>query len=336
MPSHPPDRVLITGGREIGGVRSFADSLAEGFSALGIPSRIISPGRIISELSELRDPRVLKILSTGAVYAAPLARRAICIAHGVPGAAYNGWARMALIIGSYKLAHACSGTQLVAVSQYTASQLEVFFGSPVDEIVLNAVKSVYLDGSIDTLAERNYITYLGRLTTAKGIARLLPVIRDILDEQPGLRMCIVGEGPEKASMMASVSGDPRFEFAGNISDEAARDQLRRTRLFISGHKAEGFGITYLEALSQGCAVAMPAGGGGVEIALDRVGTQVHLFPLSFDRQQTLAALRNAVRSDCTPLPMKGYSAQDVAQAYLNVDARFSQSGYIDRSPKALK
>lgn len=49
-----------------------------------MPVEIISPSRIFSRLQELRDPRILKILSTTAIYAAPFARRSICMAYGVP------------------------------------------------------------------------------------------------------------------------------------------------------------------------------------------------------------------------------------------------------------
>ena len=89
-----PSKVLITGGHEIGGVRSFAEGLRAGFTELGIPVEIVSPSRILLLWRELRDPRILKILSTSAVFAAPFARRAICMAHGVPQAISQGLLRM--------------------------------------------------------------------------------------------------------------------------------------------------------------------------------------------------------------------------------------------------
>src|SRR5438094_265700 len=101
-----PEKVLITGGREVGGVSSFAESLAQGFHAIGIPSEIIPPSHILWRWRELRDPRILKILSTTAVCAAPLARRAICMAHGIPRTNHRGTLRMIGVLGSWKLAKA--------------------------------------------------------------------------------------------------------------------------------------------------------------------------------------------------------------------------------------
>src|SRR3989442_4596056 len=89
---------------------------------------------------------------------------------------------------------------------------------------------------------------------------------------------------------------------------------------------EPFGITYLEALSQGCAVAMLACGGGLEIALPLVGTKVQLLPLSFDHEGCLNALRCALKSTNTPVSLSAYEAKSVAMAYLRVDSRFSLIG----------
>jgi glycosyltransferase involved in cell wall biosynthesis len=83
---------------------------------------------------------------------------------------------------------------------------------------------------------------------------------------------------------------------------------------------EPFGIVYLEALSQGCAVAMPACGGGLEIALDEIGQSIHLLPLSFDRKELASVLRRALNSTRTSVSLEPYRAKAVAKAYLGVDS----------------
>src|SRR5216684_6725831 len=145
MKMEAPSKVLITGGREVGGVSSFAEGLHEGFADLGIPSEVILPSRILWRWRDLRDPKVLKILSTTAVYAAPFARRAICLAHGLPRAHRRGGLRMLAILGGWKLANACSGTQLVSVSMYTAVHLEALFDVRSDGVILNPLKGLFLE-----------------------------------------------------------------------------------------------------------------------------------------------------------------------------------------------
>src|SRR5258708_27352699 len=109
-----PEKVLITGGHEVGGVASFAEGLAQGFTALGIPSEVIPPSAILSRRRELCDPSVLKILSTSAVLAAPIARQAICIAHETTRPYFQAFRNVQAVMVSFNLPNACFGTQLVA------------------------------------------------------------------------------------------------------------------------------------------------------------------------------------------------------------------------------
>jgi glycosyltransferase involved in cell wall biosynthesis len=330
MGDRVPGRVLITGGRELGGVSSFAEGLRAGFSELGIPAEIVLPSRMLSRWRELRDPRVLKILSTTAVFAAPFARRSICMAHGVPRADAQGFLKTMGILNSYKLANLAPGAQLVAVSHYAAVTLRALFNIRIDAVVHNPVKPLYLEPNLEPDRERCYITYAGRLVAAKNLHRMIPAIRDLLDETPGLRACVIGEGPMRPLLEAMVEGDDRFEFKGAPADGQVRAWLRRTRVFLSGNEVEGFGITYLEAMTQGCVVVMPASGGGLEIALDKVGSSVQLLPLSWERSEVLAALRRALGAAWTPVNTESYTAKAAACRYLRADARFSSLGRMRR------
>lgn len=310
-----PQKVLITGGREVGGLAAFAMGLSEGFAALGVPSEVIPPHEVFKRWRDLRDPGVLKILSTTAVFAAPVARRAICVAHGFPRVDVARWVKAAGIFASYKAASLHSEARLVAVSDYVAAQLRCLFNIGVEAVIRNPVRSCFLEPA-EELSERRYLTYVGRILPAKNLHRLLPAMRDLLSENPGLRICIIGDGPQLESLRASFGAEPAVEFAGNLEPLEVRRRLRQTKVFVSGNEMEPFGITYLEALSQGCAVAMPASGGGVEIAIDHVGTQVQLFPLSFERRDVLTALRRASNSSTTSVSLSGYEPKAVAQAYL--------------------
>ncbi len=330
MKIEAPSKILITGGQEVGGVGSFAEGLANGFAALGIPSEIIRPSRIVSRWRDLRDAKVLKILSTTAVFAAPVARRAICMAHGIPRGDYQGWKKLLAIIGSFKLANACAGIQLVSVSHYTAATLRAIFNIRTDAVIHNPVKPLYLETDDESPRERCYVTYVGRLIAAKNLHRILPAIRDLLDETPGLRACIIGEGEQRPLLEGIVSDDPRFEFKGTPDDRSVRECLRRTKVFVSGNEVEGFGIAYLEALTQGCVVAMPASGGGLEISLEKVGESVQLLPLSWNRGELLATLRRALHEQWTPIPTAPFTVEAVVNSYLKVDSRFSTDGRFAR------
>lgn len=312
-----PSKVLISGGRPAGGLSSFAESLREGFHALGVPAEVVPPGKIILRWRELRDPEVLKILSTSAVFAAPFARRTLSVAHGFPRADVQGWVRLAGIIASYKLANRCS--RLVAVSHYAAAHLRAIFNLRVDAVIHNPLHAVFFD-STPSAEARNLVTYVGRLHPAKNLDRIVPAICQLLGESPKLRACIIGEGELRGALEAMAAGHPRIEFTGALPREEVRARLRRTRVFVSACETEALGIAYLEALSQGCTVVMPACGGGVEIAPGEIGRSVRLLPLPCNSHDILDQLRQALASDHTPVLPDNFRASSVAQRYLDADA----------------
>jgi len=247
------------------------------------------------------------------------------MAHGVPRADCQGWSRLLAIIGSFKLANHCPGVQLVSVSHYTAATLQAVFDVRTDAVIHNPIKPLYLE-TFAAPQNRNYVTYVGRLTAAKNLHRILPAIRDLLDETPGLRACIIGEGEQRTHLEAMIGGDSRFEFKGTPDDNTVREWLRRTKVFVSGNEVEGFGISYLEAMTQGCIVAMPGAGGGLEISPDKVGNSVQLLPLSWDRSEVLATLRRAMNEPWRPVATTSFESRAVAKAYLRADAAFDAAG----------
>jgi glycosyltransferase involved in cell wall biosynthesis len=131
-------------------------------------------------------------------------------------------------------------------------------------------------------------------------------------------------------LQESVRENPRVEFKGTPNDDSVCEWLRRTKVFVSGNCTEGLGVTYLEALSQGCVVAMPASGGGVELALGQLGSSVHLLPLSLDRSGVLDVLRRAASSDYSPMQFTAYAPESVAATYLDLD-----SGRSSLAPQTL-
>lgn len=312
----PPIRkVLVTGGREAGGLNAFAQALAEGFGSMGLVVEVISPSTLFRRWRELRDPGVLKILSTTAVFAAPFARRALCIAHGFPRPDAQGWRRTIAILFSLKVANWSRHCRLVAVSNYVAIHLRAVYNLRVDAVVLNPAREIFAEPWQETTG-RTDLTYAGRLIPAKNVHRLLPAMRQILDEHPGLRIVIIGDGPERRRLEAIAEGDPRVEFAGLLDSRALLRRLRNTKLFVSGNETEPFGIAYLEALSQGCAVVMPACGGGLEIAPELIGSQIQIFPISFEKERIVSAMRRAVQFNGPAFPLSGFRARDAASAYL--------------------
>lgn len=323
----PPEKVLITGGHEVGGLQAFAQALQEGFTELGYPAQILRPHVLFRHWSELRSGRVLKVLSTEAILLAPFARRSICVAHSALSARDLGWGNCFGKLVAYRFANWQPSARMIAVSHYVAQHFNTVFDIRIDGIIRDPISKFFLEKD-DNSEQRSLITFVGRLVRCKSVDKLLPAISDLLDEHPGLQCCIIGDGPERAALEASVRDNPRIEFTGTRDREFIREKLRRSKVFVSGAANEGLGITYLEALSQGCSVVMPASGGGLEIALGHIGSAVHLMPISLERSPVLSALRAALHSKSGPFEIRDHTPMAAASAYLQLDRSFSTESVL--------
>lgn len=313
-----PRKVLITGGREVGGVTAFANSLADGFQTLGIESTVLTPGDLLRQPNVWRDQQVLKILSTTGVFLTPLMKGSICVAHGFPRADAQGWIKSSGIVLSLKLANHFS--KLTAVSSYVGLHLSAIFDLHIDAVIKNPLNSDYFVEPNSHTKARNCITFVGRLHAVKNLHRLLKPAINFIDAHPELSICIVGDGPEKQAVAALANLHPRVQMLGTRDKDAVRELLGRTAVFFSGCETEALGIAYLEALSQGACVVMPACGGGLEIAPSEWGHSVQTFPLSFDEGQIVAAFERAFKYSCERpnVPLDDYRPASVARQYLEV------------------
>lgn len=326
-------KVVISGGREVGGLDTFARSLAKGFAEIGIASEVRYPREIVMGWKDLRDPQVLKILSTTSVFAAPFARNAICVAHGFPRADAQGWVKLVAILASFKLASKFGS--LVAVSDYVAVHLRSIFNLRVDAVIKNPLAAPFLE-LIDTQPEvPNYITFVGRLHPVKNVHRLLPVIQSFLAKHPDHRACLIGDGELRVALEESVRDDPRIEFKGSLCAPDVRAWLRKTRVFVSGCETEALGIAYLEALSQGCAVVMPASGGGLEIAPRLIGEKIFLFPLSFDAAEIESALASAAMAPRSSAALDAFKPAAIATEYMRLSDTTAGVHSASHRPTAL-
>ncbi len=328
MSTHLPRKILLTGGKAAGGVASYALALQHGFCALGIDAEVIEPGKIFKRLDELHNPEVLKILSTTAVFAVPIARRALAIAHGFPCVANQGWMRTAGVLASYKLANLSRGAQLVVVSDYSALHLATIFNLRVDGVIRNPLHPLF-EEAVPADVARHAITYVGRLHSSKNVHKILPAMMECLDEFDGLEAWIIGEGPERARLESIANKNSRVRFFGALPAIDVRRLLQQSCVYISANPTEPFGIVYMEALSQGCCIAMPASGGGLEIAPELIGQQIYLFASSIEHCAVVAALRTALEQPAASVLLKAHSALSVAESYLKIDARFNEQGLYE-------
>ena len=309
-------RVCLSGGREVGGLQSFATNVAAGFEALGIPGEVVGrPLDMLRRWKDLRDPSVLKIFSTWAIFLCPLARNAIGVAHGFPRIDAQGTFKFLAILTSFRIAQRYA--RLVAVSAYVQRHLAGLFNIQCAAAVHNPLPPCWAS-HLDTLATRNLITYVGRLHPVKRVSEFLPAVIDVLDADATLEAMIIGSGECETELKRIANQHPRVHFVASMSSGEVMQILGKTKVFFSGCDTEAFGISLLEAAVSGCNLVTTGSGGFVEVVLDAINKTTFLLSPNFTRESCREAFASALAAPGAHLSAAAFLPESIARQYLAV------------------
>jgi glycosyltransferase involved in cell wall biosynthesis len=133
--------------------------------------------------------------------------------------------------------------------------------------------------------------------------------------QPGLRLLIVGDGPQRAELQAlaaSLGIDGRVSFAGATAHVQVPQCLQRMDVFVAPSRAESFGVAVVEAGACGLPAVVSAAGGLPEVVID--GQTGLVVPVD-DVAALQAALRRLVLEDALRARMGAAARAHVAAVY---------------------
>lgn len=154
----------------------------------------------------------------------------------------------------------------IAVSGWTKDRLESL-GVPEEGITvipngvdLKRISGIESDGKRKTagLENKTYdIIFAGRLIKEKNVDLLIKAIAFLKADFPGIRCCIVGDGPEKAALVelakeTGVYGN--IEFAGFQEYGALIGKIKASKILVLPSSREGFGMVVIEAFACGVPV----------------------------------------------------------------------------------
>ncbi len=100
------------------------------------------------------------------------------------------------------------------------------------------------------------LLYVGRISTEKQLQHLKPV----LEQVPGTRLALVGDGPARAEIEAAFAGTPTV-FMGYLQGEALSQAYASADMFVFPSALESFGLVIVEAMAAGLPVVASRVGG---------------------------------------------------------------------------
>lgn len=112
--------------------------------------------------------------------------------------------------------------------------------------------------------------YVGRISKEKGVERL----RDPLASLPGVRLALVGGGPELTRMRAYYAGTPAT-FTGVLDGDELVSAFASADALVFPSTNETFGLVALEAMACGLPVLASMSGGLIDILRDGINGLVY-------------------------------------------------------------
>jgi len=112
------------------------------------------------------------------------------------------------------------------------------------------------------------IVSVGRLHANKGHDVLLQAVAQVAEEALQLRLTLIGDGPERASLEVLISelGLPNMAgLTGSLSEDQIIEHMRDADLFVLASRSEPLGVVYMEAMAMAVATIGTATGGVGEI-----------------------------------------------------------------------
>lgn len=98
---------------------------------------------------------------------------------------------------------------------------------------------------------------LSRLSSEKGIDRIIANMPDIIKENPNSKLLVVGDGPQKEELEQDVEKlgmDKYVTFVGQVDNRDVGDYYKAADVFLSASDSESQGLTYIEAMSSGAKI----------------------------------------------------------------------------------
>src|SRR5699024_6918877 len=163
---------------------------------------------------------------------------------------------------------------LIACSTSMEDEVRRLFGPdlPQIDLIRNGIDlGTWSFSERRPIGDRPQLLYVGRLEYEKGVQDALAGLPAVLEDFPGARLTIAGEGTQRewlGQIAAEHGVEESVEFLGHLDHQELLTALHGADAVILPSRYEPFGIVALEAAAAGAPVVASGAGGLGEAVID--------------------------------------------------------------------
>lgn len=153
------------------------------------------------------------------------------------------------------------------------------------------------------------VVYVGRMAGQKRVLDLAAIDRELHGLDVKVEWTVIGSGPDERSLREAWGWNPEVRWTGMIPNEAVRERMLESDVFVMPSQSEGFPVTLVEAAAAGVVPVVSDLPSGVpEIVIPgRTGFRI---PVGDTRQ--FAAAIASLASDREMLEQMSLEVRDIA------------------------
>ena len=126
--------------------------------------------------------------------------------------------------------------------------------------------------------QRFTLGVVSRLEKIKGMDLVVPAFAEVLKQHPDTRLIVVGDGSQRSTMEQQAKDlgcAEHITWAGRQPQEELNNWYSQMNIVLMPSRSEGFGLTAIEAMSNGCVMVASNVGGLPEVVRDGVCGLLH-------------------------------------------------------------
>ena len=190
-----------------------------------------------------------------------------------------------------------------------------------------------LTGTEGAYSKQNTIGVVSRLELIKGMDLVVPAFSEVLKRFPEVRLLVVGDGSLRATMeqqAAELGCADRITWVGRQPQEELAHWYGQMDIVLMPSRSEGFGLTAIEAMANGCVMVASNVGGLPEVVRDGVCGLLHRTEDVHDMAEKISALLgdnelySRIRTQAL-CEVKKYSFERYAELVCNLYERLTVS-----------